>query len=41
MCQVRLVWKDLRGGIHGSKRKDGDRMLKGRVKNLFIALNYV
>ena len=39
--QVRLGWKDLRGGMHGSKRKDGDRVLEGRVKNLFIALRYV
>ena len=41
LCVRLLVWKDLRDGIHGSERKDGDRMLKGHVKNLFIALKYV
>ncbi|KAL7537656.1 hypothetical protein ACHAXR_007981 [Thalassiosira sp. AJA248-18] len=38
--QVRLGWKDLRGGMHGSKRKDGDRILEGRIKNMFLAFIY-
>jgi hypothetical protein len=31
---VRLGWKDLRGGVHGNKRRNGD------VKNLYRALGY-
>ncbi|KAL7551078.1 hypothetical protein ACHAWF_015776 [Thalassiosira exigua] len=38
--QVQLGWKDLWGGMHGSKRKDGDRALEGRVKNMFAAFKY-
>ena len=26
--------------MHGSGRKDGDRTLEGRVKNLFVAFGY-
>ncbi len=33
-------WEDVRGGIHGSKRKLGDNELELRLKNLFIALDY-
>jgi len=38
--QVKLGWQDLRGGIYGSTRKDGDRALEGSVKKMFIALLY-
>ena len=38
--QVRLGWNDLRGGMHGSRRKDGDRKLENRVKKLFNAFKY-
>lgn len=38
--QVRLGWNDLRGGVHGSEREEGDRLLEGRVKNLFMAVMY-
>ncbi|KAL3799753.1 hypothetical protein HJC23_010403 [Cyclotella cryptica] len=37
---VHLGWKDLRGGMHGSKRKNGDATLEKRVRNLFRALGY-
>ena len=35
-----LGWEDIRGGMHGSKRKEGDGELELRMKNLFIALDY-
>lgn len=38
--QVQLGWMDLRGGMHGSTRKKGDRILEGRVRNMFLALKY-
>ena len=38
--QVHLGWKDLRGGMHGSKRKNGDTGLERRVKNLYRSLGY-
>lgn len=37
---VSLGWEDLRGGMHGSKRKEGDGELESRLKNLFVALGY-
>jgi hypothetical protein len=36
--QVHLGWKDLRGGMHGSKRKKSD--LEKRVRNLYRVLGY-
>lgn len=36
--QVQLGWKDLRGGMHGSKRKKSD--LEKRVRNLYRVLGY-
>ena len=38
--EVKLGWQDLRGGVHGSKRKDGDLTLEGKVKNLFNTFGY-
>ena len=37
---VRLGWKDLRGGVHGSKRRNGDATLEKKVRNLYRALGY-
>jgi len=38
--ELRLAWNELRGGMHGSRRKDGDRTLEGRVRNLFAVFGY-
>ena len=38
--RVHLGWKDLRGGMHGSTRKNGDTQLEKRVRNLYRALGY-
>ena len=38
--RVRLGWNDLRGGMNGSRRKDGDLELEGRMKKLFRAFGY-
>lgn len=38
--QVKLGWKDLRGGMHGSRREEGDRTLERQIKNLFRAFKY-
>lgn len=35
-----LGWEDLRGGLHGSKRIQGDGELESRLKNMFVALGY-
>lgn len=40
MDQVHLGWKDLRGGMHGSKRRNGDATLEKKVRNLYKALGY-
>mmetsp|Transcript_37613 Transcript_37613/g.81975 ORF Transcript_37613/g.81975 Transcript_37613/m.81975 type:complete len:437 (+) Transcript_37613:104-1414(+) len=37
---VRLGWKDLRGGMHGSMKKEGNTDLEKKVKELFKALGY-
>ena len=37
---VQLGWKDLRGGVHGSKRRNGDATLEKKVRNLYRALGY-
>jgi hypothetical protein len=37
---VRLGWKDLRGGAHGSMKKDGDTTLEKRFRNLFKEFGY-
>ena len=37
---VKLGWKDLRGGAHGSMKKDGDTHLEKRIKSLFKELGY-
>ena len=38
--QVKLGWSDLRGGMHGSRREEGDRTLERQIKNLFRAFKY-
>ena len=38
--QVHLGWKDLQGGMHGSKKKKGDTHLEKRVRSLFVSLGY-
>ena len=35
-----LEWEDLRGGMHGSKRNEGDGELGSRLKNVFTAFEY-
>lgn len=37
---VRLGWKDLRGGAHGSMKKTGDTQLEKLIRALFKALGY-
>ena len=37
---VSLGWSDLRGGVHSSKRADGDDTLEKKVKQLFQDLGY-
>lgn len=38
--QVQLGWSDLRGGKHGSHRKDGDRQVELMMRSLFELLGY-
>ena len=38
--QVQLDWQDLRGGMHGSRRKKGDRTLEERLRKLCRAFGY-
>jgi len=38
--QVKLGWSDLRGGVHGSRRANGDRTLELMVRQLFETLGY-
>lgn len=38
--EVHLGWSDLLGGMHGSKRREGDRKLQDRIKNLFKEFGY-
>jgi hypothetical protein len=38
--QVHLGWRDLHGGMHGSKRKNGDTTLEKKVRNLYKVLGY-
>lgn len=37
---VRLGWKDLRGGAHGSMKKDGDADLEKRIRSLYKEFGY-
>eukprot|EP00569_Conticribra_weissflogii_P005541 CAMPEP_0171344172 /NCGR_PEP_ID=MMETSP0878-20121228/18816_1 /TAXON_ID=67004 /ORGANISM="Thalassiosira weissflogii, Strain CCMP1336" /LENGTH=458 /DNA_ID=CAMNT_0011847297 /DNA_START=21 /DNA_END=1397 /DNA_ORIENTATION=+ len=37
---VKLSWKDLRGGIHASRKDVGDRDLEMKVRGLFRAFGY-
>ncbi len=37
---VKLGWKDLRGGVHASRKNVGDRDLEMKVRGLFRAFGY-